>query len=281
MWLDRLASSALLKTLEEDPYSFLPTLVKLQPRPGLLDLRFRSNKTDWSEAQFYFGERSLLRLREQNGSLRLRGPEKAVEKVSSEGRVHAALVSRTDYAVIDREVAFRFCNQAEKAAVLEEVKSAIKAVVDAYQASAPGQLPKVGKLGQEADAVAIAADGALEIIEVKPGAATGSLGWTPAQVTVYADLFKRWLANHPGAANVLEKMLEQRVQLGLSPHVSLKRPVQIRPVIAIGHPIRNELVARQRAEGVQHALIAAGLGWANLVAREVDPDGTTSDLGWF
>jgi hypothetical protein len=58
-------------------------------------------------------------------------------------------------------------------------------------------------------------------------------------------------------------------------------PVQIRPVIAIGAPFKNEAVARKRAEALQADLVKAGMGWNNLVARLVDETGEFTDLKWF
>jgi hypothetical protein len=269
-----------MAALQEGSYSFLPALVKVQSRPGMLDLRFRSNvAAGTSEATLYAGERAAVRLMDDgSGSLSLTGPVKPVAAVSPEGRVQAALCSRLDYAVLDRECAFRFPDANVKAAVLHHMQAPLAAVVAAH---ATGTLPEPPVFGPEADAIAIAYDGALEIIEVKCGDVTGRLGWTPAQVTFYANLFRKWLDECSSAVAVLRKMLTQRLELGLSPHVALHEPVQIRPVIAIGAPFKNEAVARARAEVIQAELVEAGIGWDNLVARLVDAEGDFIDLDWF
>jgi hypothetical protein len=284
VWLDRVASPALMAALQEDPYSFLPALVKVQSRPGLLDLRFRSHAaTGTSEATLYAGERAAVRLlADGSGSLTLAGPVKPVATVSPEGRVQAALCSRLDYAVLDRECAFRIPDATVKAAVLQDVQTPLAAVVKAVvKARASGALPTAPVFGPEADAIAVGDDGALEIIEIKCGDVTGRLGWTAAQVTFYANLFRRWLDECSSAVSVLRKMLTQRLELGLSPLVALREPVQIRPVIAIGAPFKNEAVARARAEILQAELIKAGIGWDNLVARLVEPTGDVAELDWF
>lgn len=282
MLLDRLATPALMAALEDGPYSFLPALVKVQSRPGMLDLRFRSNaKAGTGEATLYAGERAAVRLSDDgSGVLTLTGPAKAVTRVSPEGRVQAALCSRVDYAVLDRESAFRFASAATKAKILLAAQTPFLAVAAAHIAGTTA-LPTQPVFGQEVDAIAVAEDGALEVIEVKCGEVTGRVGWTPAQVSFYASLFGQWLAKVPTATAVLQQMLQQRIELGLSPPVALRVPVEIRPVIALGAPIKNEAVARQRAEALQTDLLAAGIGWENLTARLVAADGAFSDLDWF
>src|SRR5207249_4307926 len=151
--------------------------------------------------------------------LRLIGPAKALQIVSPEGRIQAALCSRLDYAVLDRECAFRFPDEVLKATVLSQVQAPLASAVARHQAKS--KLPGPPTLGQEADAIAVAADGVLEVIEIKSGDVTGRLGWTPAQVTYYAHLFNRWLAEDSSATTVLQTMLSQRVELGLSPPVQL------------------------------------------------------------
>jgi hypothetical protein len=281
MQLDRVASPTLLAGLRDGVWAWIPALVRLQSSPRLLDLRFRSNPAaNTCQAVLYFGERAALRLREAKHTS-LESPEKPLGPPSPEGWVQAALCATPDYAVIDRECAFRFTSTAEKAATLAAVAGELRAVVDRFHEAGNGTIPKPPRLGQELDALAVAPDGALEVIEVKAGGATGAVGWAPAQVGFYARLFEHWLAEHPGARRRLEYMLRQRVDLQMAPAVELQDPVRIRAVIAVGEPFKSEAVAKDRAESLQRYLRGAGVGWGDLEARKVSVDGSTSRLDWF
>lgn len=274
-----------MAALHNDPYSFLPTLVRVQPTPGTLDLRFRCNSKDGSgEATLYAGERAVVRLIEGiEGELSLRGPNQPLEKAfSPEGRVHAHLCSRPENAVLDRESAFRFNSIAERESILSIVREPLRAAVNAYQDSGDKALPQPPRLGQEIDAIAVDPDGALAIIEVKPKAQTGSIGWTPAQVTFYARIFKHWIEQNGAAASkTLREMLNQRIELRLIPTVELHDPIRIKPVIALEHGLTNLSVAKERAEKLQEHLLQSGVGWKNLEARAIEPDGSMTDLQWF
>src|SRR4051794_17966939 len=109
-----------MAALQTTPYSFLPTLVLAQPLP-LFDLRFRSDtKLRESEATLYVGERASLRLiARSKGALRLGGPTTIFGAASPEGVVHAAVASRPENAVLDRECAFRFDSTSNRASTLD------------------------------------------------------------------------------------------------------------------------------------------------------------------
>src|SRR5438552_875153 len=108
MWLDRRLSPELKAELQTGPYRFLLEVVRFQPQPGVLDLRFRSNnKTGESEVTLYFGERAAARLKHhpKNG-VSLAGPAEPLAKIKPEGSVHARLCCRVHATVLDREAAF-------------------------------------------------------------------------------------------------------------------------------------------------------------------------------
>lgn len=284
MRLDRIASDTLMHALQSDPYVFLPTLVRLQPSPGTLDLRFRSDfKKGTSEATLYAGERALLRLIDDGkGSLKLSGPDSPVLRFSPEGIVQAAACSRLDCAVLDRESMLSFNTDAERRDILNTLREPVESALAAHRTAADKPLPSSPKLGQEADAIAVEPDGSLAIIEIKPNTQTGSIGWTPAQVTFYANVFQHWVDDDQAAAReTLRKMLGQRITLGLAPTVELSDPIRIKPVIALQHGLTNSKIAQQRAEELQAHLLRNGIGWSNLEARSIGADGSMADLGWF
>jgi hypothetical protein len=91
------------------------------------------------------------------------------------------------------------------------------------------------RLGEEVDFLAVDELGRLLVVEAKPAEALAGIGWGPAQVRFYAELFARLLDQDNDAVGVLNAMLEQRVTLGLaSPLVPLVAPVAVVPVLAIG-----------------------------------------------
>lgn len=92
-------------------------------------------------------------------------------------------------------------------------------------------------MGRAVDLLGRDVTGRVAVIEVKPAAETVKIPWAAAQVTVYAELFARWLIEDPGAAADLEGMAEQRMHLGLLEERWAK-PVRgtavVVPAIAIG-----------------------------------------------
>ena len=284
MRLDRLASDRLMSELQSGTYSFLLSLVRLQPTPGTLDLRFRNDyKKGTNEATLYAGERALLRLMDDGkGPLKLSGPDPPVLKFSPEGIVQAVACSRLDYAVLDRESYFSFDSGIERDGILDALREPLKEAMNAHRTDAKKALPSPPKLGQEADAIAVEADGSLAVIEIKSNTPTGSIGWTPAQVTFYANVFQHWVENdHAAALETLRQMLSQRITLGLAPAVTLSDPIRIKPVIALQHGLTSYDKAQCRAEGLQARLVRSGVGWTNLEARSIGADGSMVNLGWF
>ena len=71
------------------------------------------------------------------------------------------------------------------------------------------------------------------MIEVKPGAATKGVAWTPLQVAVYVRMLRSWIEpDQEARAAVLEGMARQRATLGLTSASvpKLRLPVEIVPV---------------------------------------------------
>jgi hypothetical protein len=162
--------------------------------------------------------------------------------VRSEGLVHAAIASNSSdaYAVIQREAAISFSSSQTKVAICHPMREGLIGAVRAAGRTEPwwptvrdrGADPR---LGEEADFLAVDELGRLLVIEAKPAEALAGIAWGPAQVRFYAELFARWLEMTVDAADVLNAMLDQRVELGLaSPARSLVSPVEVVPVLAIG-----------------------------------------------
>jgi hypothetical protein len=120
------------------------------------------------------------------------------------------------------------------------------------------------------------------VIEVKAGTDTNGIKWAPAQVSFYARLFEHWIKNDPASAHsTLTAMIADRAGLGLAPKASLKSPIQVVPVIALGWPLTNEVAAKQGATTLQKALLASGTGYPNLEVWAVQPDGSHTTIDWF
>jgi hypothetical protein len=64
--------------------------------------------------------------------------------------------------------------------------------------------------------LAINAEGELLTIELKAASDTAKIDWSPAQARHYARLFQHWAQGDPQAADVMEDMLDQRIELGLA-----------------------------------------------------------------
>lgn len=209
--------------------------------------------------------------------------EKAIpevgEKHLKEGAVQSALSSfrNRNLIVVDREAAISFSDKPERVAVGLELQHALLAALDPPDGAAWWKA-RPSSLGGECDAVAVAADGAVLAIEVKPAKATGTIPWAGLQVRQYARLFTRWAnENRAQAASIIGGMVDQRVQLGLAGEQppQCADPVTVRPVLAIGRGVSNEVI--RRLCEVERRLAAAGLDdpplevfTVNLVGR-LDP----------
>ena len=110
-------------------------------------------------------------------------------------------------------------------------------------------------------------DGGVLVVEVKHGGDTTGVGWTPAQVALYLRLVRQWVDGTPSAASILNGMLRQSAQVGLVTDrgFTVREPVELVPVIALGEPIGNPRVARERMRQVVAALAAQDVELDGLV----------------
>jgi hypothetical protein len=95
---------------------------------------------------------------------------------------------------------------------------------------------------------------------------------------MYARLMRHWIASDPAAHSVLTAMLADRLELGLAEPRELAAPLDVRPVVAVGLPIKNEKVAKARALAVADALNAAGLTEGVCEYWGIDAAGAVSAL---
>lgn len=162
--------------------------------------------------------------------------ELVIPKVSpsaKEGAVQAAIAtfSGGNGAILDREFAPQFVDEATREQVLDDVTADLRAIVEPL--SARGQLPPMPeRFGPRCDVLAVR-NGRFETIEVKPRGVS-SLVWSPIQVIVYARLVRRWLEDDLAARSILERIAEQRRRIGLiRSTVPLPDADAVIPVIAI------------------------------------------------
>lgn len=139
--------------------------------------------------------------------------EGLVQTVASKG-------NDADWTILDREVTPSFVDSRYKA----EVLGACMAPLINPPWSVPlgvGNAPT--KFGAECDLLAVADDGRLLAIEVKPLGA-GSITWVPAQAAMYARVLQRWVDVDSATAGdgvapnqVITGMLHQRRAMGAAP----------------------------------------------------------------
>jgi hypothetical protein len=282
MWLERRMSAGIKAQLLHGPYSFLPAIARVQGSPAILDLRFRGARDGDAvagDATLYFGERAAARLRVSGkGGVSLTGPAKPLAAPTREGLIEARYCACPWNAVLDRQTAFNFPAASERTSVLGTLAAPLEALIGPLKA----ELGLAGgpKLGQEIDAIAIDADGALAIVEIKDGSYVPGVAWAPIQVAMYARIMRHWIDSDAAATAVLKAMLQDRVTLGLSVARELAVPIRLRPVVAIGLPFaqEHEGAAMPKALSVAQALDAAGLGENACEFRGIAPVGTASGL---
>jgi hypothetical protein len=196
--------------------------------------------------------------------------------VRLEGKIHTLLCSRalSGFAVIDREAAVCFEHNAERQAVLMRVADPYRRAIASTRTGDAWRSVNLA-LGTGCDLLAMDDRGRLLVVEVKPASSTAGITWAPAQVGVYAELFREWIQQDAlAAARVLQNMLRQRVHLGLSPdlHGALQDPVEIVPVVVVGGTVRSKLALGRLAE-VQRTLRFARVGWPTIERWDVDEQG--------
>jgi hypothetical protein len=195
------------------------------------------------------------------------------ERFINEGAVQAMLCANggESYQVIDREAVFGFRDTAER----ERVHTALRTpLLDALDVPTPEDWWRPpANLGGELDVLAVDARGRLLVMEVKPAHTLTGITWAPLQVTFYARLFRHWSeAVGEEAAEILNRMLRQRIAIGLEEEssISLSYPLEIVPVVAIQDPVAHPR-ALARLGVVQDRLLETGQGWDNLEVWLVRP----------
>ena len=162
-----------------------------------------------------------------------------------EGAVQSAVSGfrSRDLVVIDREAVVSFANQQEKKRITAEISAPLLEAIGRGDETWWKQRP--ASLGAECDAVAVASDGTILAIEIKPKNASSTIPWAPVQVSHYAELFALWANTTPDAAGIIDGMVAQRAALGLGsrrPKATL--PIQVRPVVAIQRGASPEVLRR-------------------------------------
>lgn len=181
--------------------------------------------------------------------------------------------------MIDREAALHFRTIAVRKTIMTEVTGPIVIALSAVT-GVPGQRPK--SFGGECDLLAVDEAGRLLAIEVKPSS-TSSIRWAPAQATVYARLFERWINDlpgatapppgHPTAGEVVRGMSQQRADLRLSHPSRIVVPdrPEVLPVVAIGRDTNKTYLDGLRS--IQQTLLDEGVGHPGLMLCEVNMAG--------
>jgi hypothetical protein len=161
-----------------------------------------------------------------------------------EGNLQTAIASGHSllYGCVQREAVLSFPNDAVQKEIEEPIR---RGVVDPIttcsrtEAWWPGVRDgrSIPRAGNELDAIGCDMAGNLLAIEVKPFDEIKGITWGPAQVQMYVELLSRLLDLDPLAIEVLNKMAEQRTQLGLLDSrwqfASADR-IRIVPVLALG-----------------------------------------------
>jgi len=194
-----------------------------------------------------------------------------------EGALHAKL-AREDhkFLTIDREAIVSFPGDSRR--LFERERDKVTAARDDL-ANRESWANTTKGFGGKLDLLALDPRGRVLVIEVKDGADTAGVGWTPAQVALYLRLFECWADHCTGAADILSAMLKQRQRLGLLPggEHQIARPVRFVPVIAIGPDMRSPNIANQRMTAVRGALETQGIDLADLQFWQVDKHGAIAE----
>ena len=198
-----------------------------------------------------------------------------------EGRYQAALAKPSEhFALVDREIQLIYVDDVNRRAWEAEWRQPLltmqQQLASQHSWAAKGEPP-----GRKLDALAIASDGRLLAIEVKPGAATKGVAWTPLQVAIYVRMLRSWIGpDHETAAAVLDGMARQRAALGLTSATvpKLRIPIEVVPVIAIGKPVTSRREAPVRFAAVRQALQQAGEPLSRLQIWAVEETGVLSAL---
>jgi hypothetical protein len=304
MYYNRKISQALVEALGPGgPFSLLARYAKTQ---YLADLQLRGyphSKRCW--ATLYCGITKVLDVYERDGLFCLKGKrespmwdktweegrkldewqsagkrlnkyiDRAIrdvgERFTKEGNIQAMLCTRAAdlFSVIDRETIIGFSNKAERIATYLRLQGPLHAAFP-HDPGRPWFVPK--KFGGKLDLLAVDHDGRLLAIEVKPGSNLVGITWAPIQATFYAELLRAWFKEEgQNTLRALQEMLQQRIDLELTrdPNRSLKYPLDIVPIVAIGGAPKSA-EALPRLKTVQQALLDAKVGYPSLEVWQVE-----------
>lgn len=195
--------------------------------------------------------------------------------LTSEGLVQARLGrGGKHFACIDREVVINFPSQVVKDAALGNEVAGIRAAREQL-ASRHRWAERTKRFGDELDMLGVGREGRVLVVEVKDGGDTAGVGWTPAQVALYQRICQLWVDATPCTASVLNGMLEQAVHVGTAKDQGyrVREPVELVPVIAVSHPLKNPKVANERMKLVHAAMAATGVGLPGLQVWSVEENG--------
>ncbi len=176
-----------------------------------------------------------------------------------EGLVHAAMCSGSPIHVIQREATASFRDQATKTQIKNELVAPVLSAIASSGRSDPwwpgvrngGRMPSPGLA---ADLLATDESGRLLVIEAKPSEELKGITFAPAQVLVYARLFRR-LLEEDGAIDKITQMLEDRAVFGFTEGVAEPAAlVNVVPVVAIGAGSRSKHALARLAE--LHSVLA-------------------------
>jgi len=189
-----------------------------------------------------------------------------------EGALHAAMCSchSPDYRVLDREACVGFDDQDEKSRVISSLKQELDSAMDATgNAEKWWVLTRDAALGTGLDLLGVDPAGRVLVIEVKPGSSPLGIARGPRQVAFYVRLFQRWADASKDGEQILNKMLRQRVTLGLTDDgPELTHPLVFVPVLAIGEGSMSREIER-RLRQLAGAMNASTLRHERIAPFEV------------
>lgn len=146
-------------------------------------------------------------------------PAAVKSHATTEGLVQTVASKGDDagWTILDREVTPSFVDSKYKG---EALAACMAPLIDPSWSAPLGVGKAPTKFGAECDLLAVADDGRLMAIEVKPLGA-GSITWVPAQATMYARVLQRWVDVDSATAadgvtphQVIAGMLDQRRAMG-------------------------------------------------------------------
>jgi hypothetical protein len=117
---------------------------------------------------------------------------------------------------------------------------------------------KYRDFGTSCDILGADDDGRLIVAEAKPSSYRTGIVTGPIQVRFYAGLISRWLELDPKAPELLHRMLDQRIEVGLSKGFTgiFQAEMPIVPVLAIGDGDVSDRALAHAAD-VRQALASA------------------------